>query len=323
MELKQLRTLLAVAETGSVTRAAQLLHVVQSAVTKQVRTLESELGVDLFQRTRQGMITTDAGQILIASARRVISDLERTETDVRQQKDAVQGTVRIGILDSVTDLVAEPLVARLSRTHPQIDLQITTAFAGHLREWLYEGLLDASILFGVSDPGAVRVTPIATEKLWAMAPRDVGLSDVKPITVRDVAAHPLIVPARGHALRTLIDEATARAHVEPRISVQVNASRLAMRLVAGGHGWTILPAVCFTYGDVAATLSMAPLDDPQAVRDLILASPRSHRPAPATQVVTNALLGLLREAAQDGSWPSVNWRADAPATGHSPVRRGN
>src|SRR3954465_14315728 len=83
LDLKQLRALITVAEVGSVTRAAELLHLVQPAVTRQIRTLEQELGVPLFERTRQGMRITEAGAIVVERARRALTELDRARAEVR------------------------------------------------------------------------------------------------------------------------------------------------------------------------------------------------------------------------------------------------
>ncbi|WP_145830095.1 LysR substrate-binding domain-containing protein [Streptomyces sp. T12] len=315
MDVKQLNALLTVAETGSVTRAAQLLHLVQSAVTRQVQALEDELGVQLFERTRTGMLLTEAGSRLAETARHVMTELERAEAEVRQNAGTVQGIVAVGLLESVSDLVAEPLVARLARTHPQVELRLYTAFAGHLRQWLYDGTLDVALLFGITDPSAISVTPLATEALWAVAPPDARLSPDRPVPYAEVARHPVIAPARGNGLRTLLEEVAARAGTTARVAIETNSARVQKQLVAKGHGWAVLPAICVADEVSSRALSMAALDDPDAQRQLVLAMPRSRRRSAATEVVARSLVALLRDAAEDGRWPSVQWQAAQPSQG--------
>src|SRR3954463_13302246 len=91
VDMKKLKALPTVADTGSVTRAAQLLHLVQSAVTRQIQSLEDQLGVALFERTRTGMLLTDAGARLVHSARNVLTELERAEADGRQDAGVARG----------------------------------------------------------------------------------------------------------------------------------------------------------------------------------------------------------------------------------------
>ncbi|MFI8194083.1 LysR family transcriptional regulator [Streptomyces sp. NPDC085946] len=134
MDIKQLRALVTVAEVGSVTRAAALLHLVQPAVTRQIRTLEHELGVPLFERTRQGMRPTEAGTIMVDRARRALGELERARAEVQPVPGAVTGAATVGLLDSTSDLLAEPLASGVARDHLEVELRLVTAYLGHLQQ---------------------------------------------------------------------------------------------------------------------------------------------------------------------------------------------
>jgi LysR family nitrogen assimilation transcriptional regulator len=315
MEIKELNALLAVADAGTVTKAARLLRLEQPAVSRQIKLLETELGLKLFERSRSGMVLTDAGDVLVGYARRAVTELEKAEAELRAEAIGTRGIVTVGILDSVTDLVAEPLVTAVRRVYPDIELRLFTAFAGHLRRWLYDGELDMSLLFGVTDPTALRILPVASEQLWAVAPKTAGLQADQPLSFREIAQHPLVVPVKGNALRTLVDETAARAGVDITISVETNAARVQKKLVAAGHGWAILPAVCVADELTSNTFSIAPLADETAMRELVLATPRTSRSSRATQVVAGILLKILHQAALDGRWPSVTWHLhDEPAT---------
>jgi len=310
MDLKQLNALLAVADAGTVTKAARLLHLEQPAVSRQLKLLETELGLSLFDRSRNGMVLTDSGEVLVGYARRAVSELEKAEAELRAERVGTRGIVTVGILDSVTDLVSEPLVTAVRRAFPDIELRLYSAFAGHLRQWLYDGELDMALLFGMADPTALRILPVASEQLWAVAPKKAGLRADQPIGFAQIAGHPLVVPVRGNALRTLVDEAAARAKVVISISVETNAARVQKQLVAAGHGWAILPAVCVVDELTSNTFSIAPLADDAAMRELVLATPRSSRSSRASQVVAGFLLKILHRAALDGRWPSVKWHLD-------------
>ena len=118
MDVRQLAALVAVAETGSVTRAAEVLHLVQPAVSRQVKLLEDELGAPLFERTRQGMRLTDDGQILLEHARRALSELERARAEIRPVSGELRGLVTLGLSPSFAEPIGEALVARLAAEHP-------------------------------------------------------------------------------------------------------------------------------------------------------------------------------------------------------------
>jgi DNA-binding transcriptional LysR family regulator len=120
MDIKQLRALLALADTGSVTRAAKLLHIVQRTVSRQLRLLEEDVGTTLLERGRYGSELTEAGQTLVEYARRALHDLDRARAEITPVPGAIAGTVNIGLLPSTADLLASSLLAAVSASHPTI-----------------------------------------------------------------------------------------------------------------------------------------------------------------------------------------------------------
>lgn len=201
MELRQLTALVTVAEVGSVTKAAKLLHIVQPAVTRQIRLLEEELGVPLFERTRQGMVPTPAADVLIMRARRALHELEAARAELRPEPGEVTGIVSVGLLESVLDILAQPLTEAVSRRHPGIELRLLTGYSGHLQQWLDTGEVDLTLLYNLSDTPSLSVIPLLRERLWAVAPPDAGLTAGSPVAWATVLAHPLVLPVSGHGLR--------------------------------------------------------------------------------------------------------------------------
>jgi DNA-binding transcriptional LysR family regulator len=305
MDLKQLKALVTVVEVGSVTRAAELLHLVQPAVTRHIRTLEQELGVPLFERTRQGMRPTEAGASLAGHARRALTELDRARTELAPAPGVVTGIVTVGLLESAAELLTEPLVSAVLRDHPGIELRVLTAYSGHLQQWLDDGDLDLSLLYNLTSTPSLNVTPLVREQLWVVAAPSEGLDATQPVPFARVASQPMIMPAPGHGLHTLITSAARQAGAGIDIAVHTNSMTLQKHLVRGGHGWTILPAVGIA-GDIASgTLSAAPLSQPEVWRSIVLGMPRAGRVTPAVEVVARELAGQIRAAVRGGRWPSA------------------
>ncbi|MFD7956130.1 LysR family transcriptional regulator [Streptomyces ardesiacus] len=314
MDVKQLKALVTVAEVGSVTRAAELLHLVQPAVTRQIRTLEQELGVPLFERTRQGMRTTDAGAIMVDRARRALNELERARAEVRPAPGAVTGIVTVGLLESTTDLLAAALVTAVARDHPGIELRLMTAYSGHLQQWLDDGDLDLSLLYNLDNTPSLNARPLVREHLWVVAPATDGLRADQPVPFAEAATRPLVMPASGHALRALIDAAAGRAGAELHVAVQTNSMPVQKQLVLAGHGWTVLPGVGIAEDVADGTLSAAPLAEPEVRRSIVLATPRYGRTPPAVEVVARELVHQIHSAVAQGRWLSAQLlRADGSA----------
>ncbi len=313
MDFKQLKALVTVAEVGSVTRAAELLHLVQPAVTRQIRTLETELGVELFERTRYGMRPTEAGATMAERAARALRELERAQAEIRPDPQAVRGIVSVGLLESTADLLTGALVDAMVRSHPGIELRIVTGYSGHLQRWLDDSDVDLSLLYNLTGTPSLNVVPLAREQLWAVAPPDVGLRADCPVPLREFATHRVVMPTPGHGLRVLIDAAARRREVTFDMSVQTNSMRQQMRLMLAGHGWTILPAVGIADEVAAGLVSAAPLCEPEIRRMLVLGMPRPGRMPPASEAVAQELTRLVREEVRAGHWPSARLPEETPA----------
>jgi DNA-binding transcriptional LysR family regulator len=305
VDVKQLKALVTVVETGSVTRAAELLHLVQPAVTRQIRALEHELGVPLFDRTSQGMRPTKAGVSLAERARRALTELDRARAELAPAPGTVTGLVAVGLLESTADMLAKPLVSAVLRDYPGIELRVLTAYSGHLQKWLDDGDLDLSLLYNLASTPSLNVRTLAREKLWVVAPAACGLTADQPVPLSAAAEHPMVMPAPGHALRVLIDRAVAQAQAEIDIAVQTNSMSLQKQLVLGGHGWTILPGAGLGADIGADALSAAPLTDPEVYRTIGMGVPRVGPVAVAARLVADELVRQVRAAASRSQWPSA------------------
>ncbi|MDX3630412.1 LysR family transcriptional regulator [Streptomyces europaeiscabiei] len=305
MDVKQLKAIVTVAEVGSVTRAAALLHLVQPAVTRQIRTLEQELGVDLFERTGTGMRPTEAGSIMVDRARRALNELERARAEVQPAPGEVSGIVTVGLLESTSDLLSEPLVTAVARSHPGVELRLMTAYSVHLQQWLDDGDLDLTLLYNLDSTPSLNAHPLVRERLWAVAPPSAGLRADRPVPFAEAAGHRLVMPASGHALRRLIDAAAVRADSALDVVVQTNSMRVQKQLVRAGHGWTVLPGVGIAEDVAQGILSAAPLCEPDVWRSIVLGTARSGRTPPAVEVVARELARRINSAVAQGRWPSA------------------
>lgn len=304
VELRQLTALVTVAEVGSVTRAAQLLHVVQPAVTRQIRSLEEELGVVLFERTHRGMVPTAAAEVLIGHARRALHELDRARAELRPDPAQAAGIVSVGLLESTTDLLAQPLSAQVARRFPGVELRLLTGYSGHLQEWLDDGTVDLSLLYDLSDTPSMAVTHLLREQLWAVGPPGAGLDPGSPVGWSEVLAHPLVLPVAGHGLRVLIDRARSAVPREPVVAVQTNSLGLQKQLVVAGHGWTVLPAAGVAADIAAGRLGGAPLDPP-VERTVVLGLQRAGRVPDAVRAVADLLVEVTAGLVDAGTWPTA------------------
>ncbi|MET1114098.1 MAG: LysR family transcriptional regulator [Comamonas sp.] len=308
MDLKQLRAFLTVAETGSVTRAADLLHLVQPAVSRQIRLLEEDIGTPLFERERHGMALTEAGQALVGYARRALLELDRARMELSGKNAAsMSGLVTLGLLPSTVDLLSSPVVAAVAAAYPQIRVRIAVSYAGTLMQWLGSGEVDAALLYGAERTAEIQTTPLIEEALWVIGPPDSGLQPQHPMGLTELAQHKMVLPSAPHGIRTLVDHACALAKVKLQLSAETNALSVQRSLVLGGHGLTILPPIAVAEDLQTGKLCGAPLADPGISRTIVLALPVQRPTARHVRCAIDVLVQQARQAIDAGAWPEGRW----------------
>ena len=310
MDIKQLHALLVVAELKSVTRAAEVLNIVQPAVSRQLRLLEEDLGTPLFERSRHGMALTEEGRILVDYARRALGELERARAEIQPSGGTLQGIVTLGLLPSTADLLSSKLLSTLRDEHPGIKLRIATGYAGHLHQWLDTGELDATLLYHPQLSNTIQAQALLEETLWLVGLPATGLRAEQPVRLADFHQQAMILPTAPHGLRSLVDRACIVAGVSLSVVAETTSMRVQRSLVLGGHGYTVLPGIAVVDDVARGLLSAAPLLEPELQRTIMLATPTTRRVTAATRCVLAALRHTMREAVQRGDWRLARWLGD-------------
>ncbi|MHC6231925.1 LysR family transcriptional regulator [Arthrobacter sp. MMS24-T111] len=303
--MRQLQALLAVADTGSVTRAAELLHVVQPAVTRQIHNLEAELGAVLFDRGRAGMRATDIGVQVIERARRALSELDRAREEARSSGAGLYGIVTLGLLASTAALLAVPVVSAVTERHPGVRLRIVTGYGGHLSRWLEAGDVDVALTYNQPPAAALDVRTLLDEDLWAVAPPMEGLLAAEGVDLRDLLQRSLVMPSPPHGIRSLVESSAARIGLALDIAVETNDALVQRQLVQGGLGWTVLPGIMVAAEAAGGTLNAAPIVNPGIPRRIVLARPAGSRSTSAVRMVADVLEETVLSLISAGKWPSA------------------
>jgi LysR family transcriptional regulator, nitrogen assimilation regulatory protein len=307
MDLKQLRAFLTVADTGNVTRAAELLNLVQPAVSRQLRLLEQDLGVELFEREHHGMVLTDPGKALLVYTRRAMLELDRARAEIAGSVDSITGLVTVGLLPSTCNLISSPLVSAVAANYPGIRIRIAMGYAGTLQQWLETGEIDTALLYGVERSPHVYAKPLLEESLWVVGPASAKLRRHRPVRLASLVGKPLILPNGPHGLRTLIDHACAVSNVELTIVAETNAMNIQKSLVLGGHGLTILAPVAFADELAHKQVTAAPLEDPTITRTIVLALPSNREVARHIRRTADLLVQCVSTAVRRGAWIEARW----------------
>ncbi len=310
MDFKRLRAFITVADTGNVTRAAELLNLVQPAVSRQLRLLEEDLGVELFQRERHGMVLTAAGNALLVHVRRAMLELDRGRAEVGDS-GVIAGIVTIGLLPSTSDMLSSPLIRAVASRYPGVRVRISMGYAGTLQQWLEAGEIDAAILYGVEQAPQVAATPLLEEPLWVVGPASAKLRAHEPVSLASLAGRAMILPCGPRGIRTLVDHACAISNVTLSIVAETNAMSVQKSLVLGGHGLTILPPIAFADELATEQISAAPLGDPVLSRTIVLALPANRSIGQHVRRTVELLVKCAYECVSRKEWLHATWIATA------------
>ena len=242
MELRQLRYVEAVARHRHFTRAAEELHVAQSALSHQIRRLETELGTELFERTSRTVVVTEAGEAVAARARSVLSDVDGVQDEIDQLRGLVRGRVSVGATLPAGELDVPLLLVRFSETFPGIEIDLHEGTAGDMRRYLAEDRVDAAFsLLAVDPPAEIEVERLSEEEVVAAFPAGAG-PDRERVSAAELGRYALVTPRSGSAIKQALDDFFASAGQSLHVSLESGDPFLLRCLVSTGFGAAVLPA---------------------------------------------------------------------------------
>ena len=240
MDLRQLAALVAVADHGTFSAAADALHTVQSNVSSHIANLEKELAVPLVDRAA-GRLTAE-GVAVVERARRVQGELAALVADVGALRSDIRGRVQLGVLGTTGRWLVPRLVSRLDEAHPGISLTVAEGTSATLEPNLASGVLDLALLtLPLPSPDLV-AEPLFDEELILIAPASNPLAGRSRITIDDLDGAELLLPAPGTILRRELDEAAAAAGITLRAKAELDGVRLLASLCFEGWACGIVPA---------------------------------------------------------------------------------
>jgi len=294
MELRHLRYFTAIAETGSMARAAEQVFVTQSTLSHQLAQLESELGVPLFERTGRSLRLTAAGRELLGHARGVLAQVEEGRRAVSQAGAAVSGVLRIGVIHSFVNSLVPGVAAAFVRGWPQARLQVQELTALDIEAQVAEGALDLGVAFHPPSNRSVMGEHLFDDELLLAVPADHPWAKRRSVRFAQLGDIPLAMWGPRFGTRRLLDAHFQRASVRPDIVVEIDSVDALQRLVEAGAAAAFLPARTTR---AHARLRLLKVTDPQPMRAAGLVWRRSsYRSAAAMAFVhlLEAELGLPR-----------------------------
>ncbi|SFU93734.1 LysR family transcriptional regulator [Pseudoduganella namucuonensis] len=239
MEIYQLRTFLTVARQGHLTRAAEQLHISQSAVSKQIKALEEELGVILFARGASGTSLTRSGQLLLAQAEKTLDSALELVNMANKIRGEITGTVKLGTIIDPECLRLGAVLGRLLARHPQIDVKLAQGISGSVLERIRAGTVDAGFYLGALDDASVQATELCVLTYLVVAPKE-WEERVSGAGWDRIARLPWIGTPVHSSQHRLVSEMFAEQGYELSSVIEVDQEASMRSLVAMGVGLCLL-----------------------------------------------------------------------------------
>lgn len=307
MDLRQLRYFVAIVEQGSFSKAALALRVAQPALSLHVRNMEADLGKALLFRSPQGVLPTEAGEILLRKARLIIEQFESVREEIEGHEAEPSGEVRLGLPGTISQILAVPLIIEARRLYPKIKLRIAEAMSGFVLEWLRQDRIDLGILYIPVEDRGLTSHHVLTEELCLLGPRGEtsacgATPSAGPISYSAVAELPLILPGTGHGLRQLLEDKALTLGAALNTVMDVDSYGNIKELVEAGLGYSILPTNAIAREVSEGRLRAWTIEKPALTRTVHLVHP-ADRPLPnAVAAIESVCRATLAKLVETGRW---------------------
>jgi LysR family hydrogen peroxide-inducible transcriptional activator len=295
MDLRQLAALVAIADTGTFSAAADALHTVQSNVSTHIARLERELGVTLVDRS--GGRLTEEGEAVVARARRVATELEALQADVASLRDEVSGPARMGIIGTTARWLVPAVLSAMEAAYPKVTVSVLEGNNTSLVPQLANGAIELAVVNAPVDDPDLILEPLYDEDLVLIVPPDHPLADRTQIAMADLDGHELLLGPKGTAFRSDVDRAATAAGIVLRPKVELDGLRLIASLAFEGYAAALVPsaAVPFWLVDSEAFRRITIID--AGTRQVSVARRRRGLPSAPARVLQDVMLDVLHDQA--------------------------
>jgi LysR family transcriptional regulator, nitrogen assimilation regulatory protein len=304
METRYLQSFLKVAETGSISRAAESLGITQPSLSHQILRLEDELGSKLFRRTARGVALTEAGRLFHGRAQQILQGARQALEDVRQLENEPTGSVILAVPQSISRIAGVALVKAFLDHAPQVSFRLVESTTGQIRGWLDLAKVDLGILVGLGPLRHLSAREIATEELFLIGPPGAygtlaELPDTPACTLEGI---PFILPGLPHGLRQIIEVVAADIGIALTVRQELDALAHIGPLISAGYGHSLLPLSIVSEDLIAGRVSIARVEGGAFSRTLSIVRNSGQIVTHASVRGEDLTLKVLRRLIDKGAW---------------------
>ena len=285
MRLEQLQAFLAVADTGSFQSAARRCGVTQSTISRQVRSIEDDLGVALFHRTAQAKLTL-AGSSLLPRATRICKEWDQAQQDISDLVNGKQTELCIAGIHSVCAYLLPPIVTQFCDSHPDVQLRVTALGSDRSLKVLRDGLVDVSIVMHnplLTSNQEMVVTPLYEEPVQVLMAADHPLTQHTVVPWDEIARYPQVVFKDGYGMQRIVQGQFREQDTELKIALELNTLDAFRGVVRQGNLIALLPQSALAESRRDLALAVRPTSEPTLLRKVVMVTTHDRMLIPPIQ----------------------------------------
>lgn len=297
MDIEKLQIFVHVAECGSLSKAASLVHVGPSALSRQLAALETECGGRLLHRTGRGVTLTELGQRILPNAKALLYEAKRFKAEVDSAASVCRGVVHIGCVSTLAARLMAPVILQARQRFPEVLLHVVTGMSGQVEQWVADGSVDFGFVIrhGAANQFADDHVLILTSPLCLVAPPGDRLTRASELPFTQLHEVPLIQPGPG-ASRQALEEIARKKAVRLNVIAEVDSLDLIKTLVAQRGGYALLLEMSILEDVRTNILSAAKVIDPEMTGHVCLV----HAPKKSGDRAAREVAAMVRKVVSDG-----------------------
>jgi LysR family transcriptional regulator, transcription activator of glutamate synthase operon len=298
MELRQIRYFLEVARLEHVTEASHVLHVAQSAVSRQIIKLEAELGVQLFIHEGRKVKLTPIGRTFRSYMEQMMKVIDNAQQEINEYLDPERGTIRIGFPSSLAAQMIPSVISAFRDQYPHVKFQLQHGSYRELIDWVIKGDMNLAIMGPVPlNEDQVQSEILFYENIMALLPAKHPLAKQPSLKLRELENDLFVLFPKGYVLRELVLEACAKIGFKPKVAFEGDDLDAIKGLVAAGLGLTLLPEIALTDNIPQATVKL-PISEPKVTRDVGVITPLNRELPPTEKLFYEFLMTMKKDRDQ-------------------------
>jgi LysR family nitrogen assimilation transcriptional regulator len=302
MELRQLEYFLRAVQMRNISKAAIEVRVAQPALSRQIRQLEQELGVQLLYRDGRGVAPTQIGARFAKEIGELLQRLEQCKADVMATRGIPMGDVTLGTTFAIGSPFLALLISEFQRRYPGATLRVVEGFSYHVVEWLQTGRIDMGIVYYPEYYSRFSGRTLTNQSLYLIGPRRKGHRHPKSIQFAKAIQYPLIMPVSPNSISALVEKEADARGLKINLKMEVDSISTIKQLLREGRGFTILQHTSVHENIEKGELFAARIDNPRMTRPFALCYPQRGVVTLAARKLTDLVQDQAAFFLKSGRW---------------------